>query len=68
MIALEETPEGAVIHARHLMLPPQPAEDAFTDSAMGPAAWLWQTGALPSPRPGCVRAAGWASRAKDGSR
>ncbi len=47
VIALEHGAEGAVVHARHLMLPPQPAEDAFTGSAMGPAmAYLWQTGAL----------------------
>jgi trans-2,3-dihydro-3-hydroxyanthranilate isomerase len=51
VIVLEETPQGAVIHARHLMMPPQPAEDAFTGSAMGPAAaYLWQTGALQAPR------------------
>jgi trans-2,3-dihydro-3-hydroxyanthranilate isomerase len=51
VIALEETPQGAVIQARHLMMPPQPVEDAFTGSAMGPAAaYLWQTGALQAPR------------------
>lgn len=59
VIALEETPGGAVIHARHLMMPPQPAEDAFTGSAMGPsAAHLWQTGALPIPR-AVVRQGHW---------
>jgi trans-2,3-dihydro-3-hydroxyanthranilate isomerase len=50
VIALNDGADGAVVHARHLMLPPQPAEDAFTGSAMGPAmAYLWQTGALRLP-------------------
>jgi trans-2,3-dihydro-3-hydroxyanthranilate isomerase len=50
VIAIEETPTGPVIHARHLMVPPQPAEDAFTGSAMGPAmAYLWQSGAIRLP-------------------
>ncbi len=51
VIVLDDTPEGAVVHARHLMMPPQPTEDAFTGSAMGPAAaYLWQSGALQVPR------------------
>ena len=51
VIALQDDADGPVISARHLMLPPQPHEDAFTGSGMGPAAaYLWQTGALVAPQ------------------
>jgi trans-2,3-dihydro-3-hydroxyanthranilate isomerase len=59
VIALEDRADGPVITARHLMMPPQPLEDAFTGSAMGPAAaYLWQSGALGVPQ-ATVRQGQW---------
>ena len=59
VVALEGGTDGPVITARHLMMPPQPAEDAFTGSAMGPAAvYLWQSGALTVPQ-ATVRQGQW---------
>jgi trans-2,3-dihydro-3-hydroxyanthranilate isomerase len=66
VIALEQTSAGPVVHARHLMVPPQPAEDAFTGSAMGPAmAYLWRSGALAVPTARVLQGA-WMGRPGEG--
>jgi len=50
LVALQgATPRGDTF-ARHLMTPPNPAEDPFTGSAAGPAAaYLWRHGLIDSP-------------------
>jgi trans-2,3-dihydro-3-hydroxyanthranilate isomerase len=66
VIVLDDTPQGALITARHLMMPPQPVEDAFTGSAMGPAmAYLWRTGALQMPH-ATVRQGSWMGHPGEG--
>ncbi len=43
--------DGTTLHARHLMVPPGPPEDAFTGSAMGPVgAYLWKSQLINDPQ------------------